>query len=383
MVMNKILVVDDEPDLKPLVLSRMRRDIRAGRYEFIFAEDGVEAVSILSSDSEIDIIITDINMPRMDGLTLLSEISEINPDTITIVVSAYGDMPNIRTAMNRGAFDFVTKPINFQDFRVTISRTLSHLEEWRDARSAKERMLELEKELDIAGRMQKSILPVAFPESRDYQIHARMEPTREVGGDFYDVVRLEDERVGIFIADVSITGVPAAMFMMSGRTMLKGAAISHENPGDVLTDVNSLIHKENNGEICAAVLYGVYDPFYGSFTYANGGHEFPFLIHRDGVLERLPSTDGMTLGMRPSEPFRENTILLAPGDTVIFCSDGATYAADIAGENFGQDRLASVFEGEVPYGAEEAVNMVFTGIKNFARGASRTDDITCLALYRT
>ena len=110
---NKILMVDDEPDLKPLVMSRMRRDIRAGRYEFIFAEDGVEAVGILYSDKDIDIIITDINMPRMDGLTLLNEISKINPDTVTIVVSAYGDMPNIRTAMNRGAFDFVTKPINF------------------------------------------------------------------------------------------------------------------------------------------------------------------------------------------------------------------------------------------------------------------------------
>ena len=131
MVASKILFVDDEPDLKPLILSRMRRDIRAGRYEFIFAEDGVEAVDILSSDKEIDIIVTDINMPRMDGLTLLNEISDINPDTVTIVVSAYGDMPNIRTAMNRGAFDFVTKPINFQDFRLTISRTLSHLEEWR------------------------------------------------------------------------------------------------------------------------------------------------------------------------------------------------------------------------------------------------------------
>lgn len=383
MVTNKILIVDDEPDLKPLVLSRMRRDIRAGKYEFIFAEDGVEAVQILSSDSEIDIIITDINMPRMDGLTLLSEINEINPDTITIVVSAYGDMPNIRTAMNRGAFDFVTKPINFQDFRVTISRTLSHLEEWRDAQSTKERLLEMEKEQELAGRMQKSILPVAFPESRDYQIHARMEPTRKVGGDFYDVVRLEDEKVGIFIADVSITGVPAAMFMMTGRTMLKGAAISHENPGDVLTEVNSLIFQENNGETCAAVLYGIYDPLYGSFTYANGGHEFPLLIHRDGVLERLPSTDGTALGMRPSEPFRENMILLAPGDTIIFCSDGATDAADIAGENFGQDKLASVFEREVPYGAGEAVEMVFAGVKDFVRGASQTDDITCLALYRT
>ena len=383
MVASKILMVDDEPDLKPLVMSRMRRDIRAGRYEFIFAEDGVEAVGILSSDRDIDIIITDINMPRMDGLTLLSEISKINPDTVTIVVSAYGDMPNIRTAMNRGAFDFVTKPINFQDFRVTISRTLSHLEEWRGARCAKERLLAMETELELASRMQKSILPTVFPESRDYQIHARMEPAREVGGDFYDVISLEDEKVGIVIADVSEKGIPAVQSMMSIRTMLKGAAISYENPGDVLAEVNSLICKENDAEKYATVLYAVYDPSYNSLTYANGGHESPLLIHRDGVLERLPSTDGMALGITPSESFEENTILLAPGDTVICYTDGATDAEDTAGEQFGQDRLARLFEEETSYGAGEAVDMVFSGIDDFVRGASQADDITCLALYRT
>ena len=207
MVASRILMVDDEPDLKPLILSRMRRDIRAGRYEFVFAEDGVEAVNILSSDSEIDVIVTDINMPRMDGLTLLGEISEIKPDTVSVVVSAYVDMPKIRTAINRGAFDFVTKPINFQDFRGTISRTLSHLEEWRVAQSAEERSLEIERGLDIAGRIQKSILPVAFPDSRDYQIHARMEPARDVGGDFYDVMSLGDGKVGMVVADVSPKGI--------------------------------------------------------------------------------------------------------------------------------------------------------------------------------
>ena len=383
MVASKILMVDDEPDLKPLVMSRMRRDIRAGRYEFIFAEDGVEAVGILSSDKDIDIIITDINMPRMDGLTLLNEISKINPDTVTIVVSAYGDMPNIRTAMNRGAFDFVTKPINFQDFRVTISRTLSHLEEWRVAQSTKERLLAMEMELDLASRMQKSILPTAFPESRDYQNHARMEPAREVGGDFYDLIRLEDEKVGIVMADVSEKGVPAVQPMMSIRTMLKGAAISYENPGDVLTEVNSLICKENDGEKYVTVLYAVYNPSYSSLTYANGGHESPLLIHRDGVLERLPSTDGMALGITPSESFEENTILLAPGDTVICYTDGATDAEDTAGEQFGQDRLARLFEEETSYGAGGAVDMVSSGIDDFVRGATQADDITSLALYRT
>ena len=383
MVASRILMVDDEPDLKPLILSRMRRDIRAGKYEFVFAEDGVEAVNILSNDSEIDVIVTDINMPRMDGLTLLGEISEIKPDTVSVVVSAYADMPKIRTAISRGAFDFVTKPINFQDFRGTISRTLSLLEEWRVAQTAEERLLEVERGLDIAGRIQKSILPVAFPNSRDYQIHARLEPARDVGGDFYDVMSLGDGKVGMAIADVSPRGIEAALSMMSVRTILKGAAISYENPGDVLTEVNSLMCKEDNANMHAKVLYAVYDPSYGSLTYGSGGSETPLLIHRDSIIERLPTTGGLALGIARTDTFEEKTILLAPGDTVICCTDGAADSEDDAGERFGQDALARPFEERVPYGAVEAVDMVFSGIAEFARGTLQTDDITCLALYRT
>ena len=257
------------------------------------------------------------------------------------------------------------------------------LEEWRVAQSTKERLLAMEMELDLASRMQKSILPTAFPESRDYQNHARMEPAREVGGDFYDLIRLEDEKVGIVMADVSEKGVPAVQPTVSIRTMLKGAAISYENPCDVLTEVNSLICKENDGEKYVTVLYAVYNPSYSSLTYAYGGHESPLLIHRDGVLERFPTTKRMALGATLSESFEENTILLAPGDTVICYTDGATDAEDTAGEQFGQDRLARLFEEETSYGAGESVDMVSSGIDDFVRGATQADDITCLALYRT
>ena len=128
----KILVVDDEPDLEPLILQRMRRDIRRGRYDFVFAHNGVEALELLNEDQDIDMVLSDINMPRMDGLTLLSQIPDVDPNIRSVIISAYGDMKNIRTAMNRGAFDFVTKPLDFDDLRVTIDRTLSHLMEWRE-----------------------------------------------------------------------------------------------------------------------------------------------------------------------------------------------------------------------------------------------------------
>lgn len=121
----RILVVDDEADLEVLMRQRMRRSIRKGQFEFVFARNGVEALERLR-ENDIDIVLSDINMPEMDGLTLLQQIPDVDPDVRSVIVTAYGDIDNIRSAMNRGAFDFVTKPIDFKDLRATIERALEH-----------------------------------------------------------------------------------------------------------------------------------------------------------------------------------------------------------------------------------------------------------------
>jgi adenylate cyclase len=129
----RILVVDDEPDVEALVLQKFRTQIRDGAIRFSFARDGVEALATLRINGGVDLVVTDINMPKMDGLTLRQKLQEGEERVSTIVVSAYGDMANIRTAMNRGAFDFVTKPIDFLDLETTIAKTLKHIEFLRDA----------------------------------------------------------------------------------------------------------------------------------------------------------------------------------------------------------------------------------------------------------
>jgi adenylate cyclase len=131
---SRILIVDDEPDLEALVLQKFRRQIRDGVVSFLFAHDGVEALDALKANTDVDLVVTDINMPRMDGLSLLAKLQESEERVSAIVVSAYGDMANIRTAMNRGAFDFVTKPIDFSDLETTIEKTLRHIEFLRNAR---------------------------------------------------------------------------------------------------------------------------------------------------------------------------------------------------------------------------------------------------------
>ena len=113
--MAKILVVDDEADLEMLIKQKFRQKIRAQQYEFIFATNGKDALEKISQQPDVDIVLSDINMPEMDGLTLVGRLNDTNPLIKSVIVSAYGDMENIRTAMNRGAFDFITKPINFED----------------------------------------------------------------------------------------------------------------------------------------------------------------------------------------------------------------------------------------------------------------------------
>ncbi len=134
--MTKILVVDDEEDLKILIKQRFRQKIRQKEYDFIFAENGKHALQQLLEHQDVDLVLSDINMPEMDGLTLLSKLKEQNSILKSVIVSAYGDMENIRTAMNRGAFDFITKPIDFKDLEITIEKTIEHVETIRQTLQA-------------------------------------------------------------------------------------------------------------------------------------------------------------------------------------------------------------------------------------------------------
>jgi len=134
--MAKILVVDDETDLEVLIKQKFRQKIREHKYEFVFAINGKHALEQLELNTDVDVVLSDINMPEMDGLTLLSKINEQNTLLKAVIVSAYGDMENIRTAMNRGAFDFVTKPVNFEDLELTMEKTISHVQQMRETMKA-------------------------------------------------------------------------------------------------------------------------------------------------------------------------------------------------------------------------------------------------------
>ena len=188
---GKILFVDDEPSFASLIRRHFRKKIRAKEYDFVFAGNGVEALEKLESDSPFDLVFTDINMPKMDGLTLLDKIQEFDPEVKTVVLSAYNDMKNIRTAMNRGAFDFLTKPIDFEDLEITIKRALNQVLQFRENKKklqmAQAQLIQREKmsalgEL-IAGVAHEINNPVTF-------ISGNLETAEEYSRELLDLLSL-------------------------------------------------------------------------------------------------------------------------------------------------------------------------------------------------
>jgi len=291
----KIMVVDDEPDLELLIRQKFRQKIRAEEFEFVFAQNGVEALDRLKDNGDVDLVLTDINMPQMDGLTLLTKLDELEGLRKAVIVSAYGDMENIRTAMNRGAFDFVTKPINLTDLEVTINKCLKELEILKEALGSRDQLAALQRELHIATEIQTSILPQtfpAFPDRKEFDVFAKMITASEVGGDFYDFFPLDKHRIGFAIGDVSGKGIPAAILMATSRSFLKATAVRGVPTDACLSAVNNILVEESLSNMFVTLFYGILDTRNGSLEYCNGGHNPPYLISGEGKVEQLENIGG-------------------------------------------------------------------------------------------
>jgi len=379
-----ILVVDDEPDLEHLILQKFRKKIGANEYSFLFAQNGAEALEIILSNISINLILTDINMPVMDGLTLLTKINELNNRLMrSVIISAYGDMENIRTAMNRGAYDFITKPINLKDLEITIEKSLREIEIYKEGILSHDKLIAFQQELDIATAIQTSILPKtfpAFPDRKEFDIYAKMITAKEVGGDLYDFFMLDKYRLGVVIGDVSGKGIAAAMLMAVCKTLLKVTAFKGIPTDYILSEVNNILADESPSNMFVTVFYGVLDTRNGSFEYSNGGHNLPYLIPNDGKVKQLENIGGLLLGAVKDVEYESKIIMLQPGERIFFYTDGITEAFNSDNEEFDEINLEKSLTNNNGLNSEEIVDKVINDVKLFSNGTEQSDDITCLNL---
>lgn len=376
---HRILVVDDEPDLEVLITQKFRKRIRAGELMFAFAAHGEDALAQLKTlGHDCDVVLTDINMPVMDGLTLLSRLREGHPMLRSVIVSAYGDMANIRTALNRGAFDFVTKPIDFQDLEITLDKALAEAVARRQAAKDRDRLSGLHRELEVARTMQESLVPRTFPADPRFEACGSMTPAAQVGGDLYDLFALDENRIGVLIGDVSGKGIGAALYMAVARTVLRVTAGKGLGPRECLQEVNGYLCRERRTPATfLTCFYGILDLGTGRLTYCRAGHNPPY--HLNGSVQTLAEAGGLPLGIIAAAQHRNATVDLSPGDAVVLFTDGVTESMNPRRELYGEERLTATLSANAGVPVADLVRTVTSQASDFAAGLPAADDMTVLA----
>ncbi len=380
----KILVVDDELDLEPLMRQKYRHQIRNNIYDFVFAHNGLEALTKLIEFPDICVILSDINMPEMDGLTLLLKLKELkNPSLKTVIISAYGDMENIRTAMNRGAFDFLTKPINFADLEITINKTLEEISLQRMAMQEHDQLISIRHDLNVAREIQQGILPKIFPpfpNRHDFEIFASMTSAKEVGGDFYDFFMIDNDRLGFVIGDVSGKGIPAAIFMAVSRTLIRATGLKGMPAGECLMYANNLLCNESVSCMFVTVFYGIMNMKNGELEYANAGHNPPYILKTDGSIMKLESVGDIILGCFEDHMFTTKKINFTPGEAILLYTDGVTEAFNQQEQEYSEERLENLLRTIPNASTNTVVNAILDDVNLYSQGVPQSDDFTMLSL---
>lgn len=383
----KILSVDDEPDMEMLITQRFRRQIRDKSFEFFFATNGVEALARLDEHQDISLILSDINMPEMDGLTFLTKLNDRgNPFQKAVMVSAFNDMDNIRTAMNRGAYDFVTKPISFEDLETTLNKTIAHVNMLMASQREHDQLVAIQYDLNIAQDIQQAMLPKTFPpfpHRTDFDLHAFLKAAKMVGGDLYDYFVMENGRLFFVIGDVSDKGVPASLFMAITKAIFK-SHFSSKTCGTICDEVrrvNSFLSSENESMMFVTAFIGILDPVSGEVEYIDAGHESPLILRRNNEVEVLKKQGGLALCIDGDFPYTVHTLKLAPGDTLFMYTDGVLDADNTTGARFGLAAVKQLLTGATPAASARQIDeLVYESLKGFIGEHSQFDDITLLTL---
>jgi sigma-B regulation protein RsbU (phosphoserine phosphatase) len=376
----KILVVDDEPKLELLVRQRFRKKIRANEWTFVYAADGVEALEHLARDREVDLVLTDLNMPNMDGLTLLARLGELERSIKAVVVSAYDDMDNIRTAMNRGAFDFVTKPIDFKDLEITIQKTWTEVQAFRKASSAQRQLVMIQKELEVARRIQEAATPAEAPPVDSVDLHGSTIAARDISGTFYNFVELDPHHLGFYIGDVASKGIAAALFMAMSQTFLAGPTSAGEDPGQRLTFMNRLLFPSELPDIVVTAFYGLLDVRAGKLAYSSAGHPWPLLVRADGEVASLDNTETPPVWHAREQTYGTDYIHLRPGDRLFLYTDGVTGALDAYGKPYSLDHVREVVASCRDSTSAETVRSLVRSVMDHVGDAPLARDVTAMDL---
>ena len=370
---NLLLVEDDK-----LNRMLMGQYLEGEDHQVTFAVNGREALELLVKQP-FDMVLLDIEMPEMNGYQVLNHVMA-DPklrDIPIIVTSGVDQLESVVRCIEMGAEDYLTKPVNRVLLKARIDASLEkkHL---RDIQKAT--LQRLEREMEIARNTQMSILPEKLPNPIGYEFGALMIPARAVGGDFYDVIPMQNERWGILIGDVTDKGLPAALYMTLTYSLLRSEASRETAPDQALINVNHYLLGMNAANMFVTVLCGILDTKSHKFDYARAGHLAPVIVDSKGNMRSAALQQSQPIGIFDNLMIDRGSISIPKNGTLLFFSDGVSEAVNEQDEQFDEKRLGLVLRECSALNPTEICNKLWQEVQDHGGSVLQQDDFTVLAI---
>lgn len=386
----KILIVDDEEEVHKITRIVLDDFTFEGRdMRFINAYSAAEAKKLLNEHSDIAIVLLDVVMENEDsGLEVVKYIrEELGNKLVQIILRTGqpGQAPERSVIKEYDINDYKEKTeLTSKKLYTTVMtslRSYKNLKKLEETSAAKEK---IESELQVASKIQASMLPrifPPFPDRNEFEIFASMEPARNVGGDFYDFFFINDNKFCFVIGDVAGNGVPAALFMVITKTLIKNEALRNISAEEILYNVNNALCKDNDEYIFVTAFIGILDLDTGELEFANAGHNSPLICRaEDRECSYIKSNNTFILGITEEFEYQRGSLSLDSGDVIFLYTDGVTESRDENKEQYGNVRLQKVIskiENKDVYNIEQVVK---DDLSKFTKGAYLFDDVTMLVL---
>ncbi len=391
---RRVVVVDDDRMVNDLLCRILR-----GHYD-VESYDCAENMLHGTDLARTDVVITDNRLPGMDGLQLLRELQKTDFHIPVIVITGYAELDDAISALKSGAFDFILKPFQNEQIIVSVQKALDSrelvmqnitlLEQLKIKnreleklyRNIQSRNLEIEKELDIAGNLQRCLFPVTFPAIKGVDFALKYLPVEKISGDFFDFIIRNENEFSFIFADVSGHGVPAALYSAMVKTALSSVGEREFTPSGAITEINRFLitAQKTMSYNYATVFFGTFDLAKGKLVYSNAGMPAPVLLRKSGGVEYL-GPNGTFVGIFETAHYRDEEVSLGKDDRLLFYTDGVFECTNRDDKIMGQKIFIDLLQHYIGEDIDTIIESLFGDVIKYSKDSRYTDDITLLAMH--